>query len=121
MAIDEGEAKEYKASLWVREEEFIQFAIKFTTGSHVKTTIYFDGDTACNCAFPFRHNNIMFYGCTFSIDQDDPKCPEEVDSNFNPIGDLVPCKTAANSHCPWQSRFIFSLIGYVCNIFIICV
>ena len=110
--MDEGEAKEYKASLWVREGEDIIFAIKFTTGSHVKTTIYLDGETTCNCAFPFRHNDVMFYGCPTGFA--DPLCPVEVDSNFNPVGDLESCLTAANRYsCPWQSKYIFPLIKYV--------
>ena len=112
LAMDEGEPKEYKASLWVREGERIRFGIKFITGSHVKPTFYLDGDTACNCAFPFRHNDVMFYGCDFSIDTADRKCPTEVDSNFNPVdpvGGWKSCKQGFgdNRLCPQQRRFIF--------------
>ena len=112
LAMDEGEPKVYKASLWVREGERIRFGIKFITGSHVKPTFYLDGETACDCAFPFRHNDVMFYGCDFSIDTADRKCPTEVDSNFNPVdpvGGWKSCKQGFgdNRLCPQQRRFIF--------------
>ena len=90
--MNEDEIKEYKASLWVREHEEIEFVAQITTGSHVKPTIFLDGDSSCKCAFPFKRNvlgeeNKLYYGCIGNP----RKCPVDTDSNFEPIGSMVPC------------------------------
>ena len=97
--MDELVPKEYKASLWVRKDEFITFAVRFKSGSHISIALSLDGESNCPlCKFPFKHNSIMYYGCTADF-----KCAANVDEFFNPIGDLISC-TDSSTTCPFQGK-----------------
>ena len=107
--MDEEEIKEYKASLWVREQEEIRFKVEIVTGSHVQPKIFLDGTSACNCAFPFKRAGVskspLYYGC-IGVKVDGKtvrKCPVATDSNFFPIGELVTCEGADYGLCPWNA------------------
>ena len=99
--MNEADPKEYKASLWTRKDESITFAVKFMTGSHVNITMALDGESNCPCSFPFRHENVMYYGCT-----SDHKCAEDVDDNLEAYDDLISCEPETKI-CPYQSNNFF--------------
>ena len=110
-------AKTYRATLWARKDETIYFSAKFGKGSHMsikwkindpkdegddcKTTDKpsdmddpdFDADVAFvdeadkACIFPFRYNDILYYGCTNATKEGDENayqfCATKIDEDFN--------------------------------------
>ena len=97
--MNELDPKEYKASLWVRKDESITFAVRFKSGSHISIALSLDGTSTCPCKFPFKHNNVMYYGCTT-----DMKCAADVDDFFIPTGDLISCTEPSTNVCPFQGK-----------------
>ena len=100
LEMNDDDPKEYKASLWVRKDEAIMFAIRFKSGSHIEIALTLDGESNCQCKFPFRYNDIIYYGCTT-----DMKCASKVDGLFNTKEeDLISCNEPATNVCPIQGE-----------------
>lgn len=89
----------YHAQAWVRENEELRFHVKFAEGSHVrvewKIEIPNDVENDCKtdgdeipCTFPFRYQNILYYGCARlpnELNETDIICATSVDSDYNAL------------------------------------
>ncbi len=105
LKIEEGNRTDFHAQLWAEKDKPFYFEVKIIAGSHVDitwevegvanpcgATIGVDGslgltdmDHGTECQFPFRYNNVLYYGCTYM----DPTvankqiCATDRDKDFN--------------------------------------
>ena len=100
----------YHAQAWVRENEELRFHVRFAEGSHVRVTwdISYPNDVEDDCkteegqacTFPFRYDNILYYGCARLDNDTNIICATSVDSDYNAVG-----TGKCNEYCHQQCKF----------------